>query len=353
MMFTERMYTRFGRGSAGAAGVAVAIAVVVGAACGPAPETEVGVEPVNDLPNPYERIEPWAELPPGATQWGQVTGVEQGPDGNLYVMHRCFENTCAGRPEDPIVKYDMSGRALASWGAGLFHYPHGFHVDGEGNVWATDARGNGELGHRVFKFSADGELLLTLGQAGVAGIGPDVFNQPTDVLVLPGGDFLVTEGHGEGNDRVVRFSPDGEFIDAWGGPGSGPGQFSTPHAIAQDSQGRIFIGDRANNRIQIFREDGTFLEEWTQFSRPSGIFIDEDDTIYVADSESWGPNNPGWKKGIRIGSARDGSVSYFIEDIESTTIEHSGAEAVGVDSEGNVYGGVVRRRMLEKHERAG
>ena len=353
MRCLEKMFARCGRGSAGAAGIAVAIAVVVGAACGPAPETEVGDEPVNDLPNPYERIEPWAELPPGATQWGQVTGVEQGPDGNLYVMHRCFENTCAGRPEDPIVKYDMSGRALASWGAGLFHYPHGFHVDGEGNVWATDARGNGELGHRVFKFSADGELLLTLGQAGVAGIGPDVFNQPTDVLVLSGGDFLVTEGHGEGNDRVVRFSPDGEFIDAWGGPGSGAGQFSTPHAIAQDSQGRIFIGDRANNRIQIFREDGTFLEEWRQFGRPSGIFIDEDDTIYVADSESWGPNNPGWKKGIRVGSARDGSVSYFIEDIESTTIEHSGAEAVGVDSEGNVYGGVVRRRMLEKHERAG
>ena len=165
----------------------------------------------------------------------------------------------------------------------------------------------------------------------------------------PGGDILVTEGHGEGNDRVVRFNPEGEFIDAWGGPGSGPGQFRTPHAIARDSQGRIFIGDRANNRIQIFREDGTFLEAWRQFSRPSGIFIDEDDTIYVADSESWGPDNPGWKKGIRIGSARDGSISYFIEDIESMTPEHSGAEAVGVDSEGNVYGGVVRRRMLEKH----
>lgn len=309
------------------------------------------LEPVNDLPGPYERIEPWAELPPGAVQWGQVTGVEQGPDGHLYVMHRCFENSCAGRSEDPIVKYDMSGRPLASWGAGLFNYPHGFYVDAEGNVWATDARGNGELGHQVFKFSSDGELLLTLGQAGVAGLGPDVFNQPTDVLVLPGGDFLVTEGHGEGNDRVVRFSPEGDFLDAWGGPGSGPGQFSTPHAIARDSQGRIFIGDRANNRIQIFLEDGTFLEEWKQFSRPSGIFIDDDDTIYVADSESWGPNNPGWKKGIRIGSARDGSVSYFIEDIESTTIEHSGAEAVGVDSEGNVYGGVVRRRMLEKHVR--
>ncbi|WP_419164198.1 peptidyl-alpha-hydroxyglycine alpha-amidating lyase family protein [Candidatus Palauibacter sp.] len=347
--------TRFKRTFAAIVIGAVTSIVAVVAACEPGPDTAPGsdsapaVEPLNDLPNPYERIEPWAELPPGAVQWGQVTGVEQGPDGNLYVMHRCFEGACADRPEDPIVKYDMSGRPLASWGAGLFNYPHGFHVDFEGNVWATDARGNGELGHQVFKFSPDGELLLTLGQAGVGGLGPDVFNQPTDVLVLPGGDILVTEGHGDGNDRVVRFNSEGDFLESWGEPGSGPGQFRTPHAIARDSQGRIFIGDRANNRIQIFLEDGTFLEEWKQFSRPSGIFIDEDDTIYVADSESWGPDNPGWKKGIRIGSARDGSVSWFIEDIESMTDPHSGAEAVGVDSEGNVYGGVVRRRMLEKH----
>ncbi len=265
------------------------------------------------------------------------------------MMHRCFENSCRDRPEDPIVKYDMEGRAIDSWGAGLFNYPHGFHVDSEGNVWATDARGSGPLGHQVFKFSSSGELLMTLGQAGVAGLGTDVFNQPTDVLVLPGGDILVTEGHGEGNNRVVRFNPEGTFITAWGGTGTGPGEFLVPHAIDMDSQGRIFIGDRSNNRIQLFREDGTFLEEWTQFGRPSGIFIDDDDTIYVADSESWGPDNPGWKKGIRIGSARDGTVTHFIEDIESTTNPHSGAEAVGVDSEGNVYGGVVRRRMLEKH----
>jgi sugar lactone lactonase YvrE len=118
-----------------------------------------------------------------------------------------------------------------------------------------------------------------------------------------------------------------------------------------DSQGRLFVGDRSNSRIQIFDQEGRFIDEWRQFGRPSGIYITADDMMYVADSESWGPDNPGWKKGIRIGSAKDGSVTYFIEDIESTTTEHSGAEGIGVDAEGNVYGAVVRRRMLEKYVR--
>ena len=123
-----------------------------------------------------------------------------------------------------------------------------------------------------------------------------------------------------------------------------------PHTVALDRRGRVFVGDRANNRIQIFDQDGTFQEVWYQFGRPSGIAITADDRIYVADSESWGTDNPGWKKGIRVGDARDGTVEYLIEDIESTAVEHSGAEGVGVDSEGNVYGAVVRRRMLERHE---
>ena len=220
-------------------------------------------------------------------------------------------------------------------------------------MWATDSRGADGKGHQVFKFSSDGELLMTLGQAGMAGEGPDIFHEPTDVLVAPNGDIFVTEGHiggdGENNDRVVKLSSDGTFIKAWGGTGSGPGQFNNPHTIAMDSQGRLFVGDRSNNRIQIFDQEGQYIDEWKQFSRPSGIYITADDTIYVADSESWGPDNPGWKKGIRIGSARDGSVQYLIEDIESMTEDHSGAEGVGVDAAGNVYGAVVRRRMLEKH----
>ena len=330
-------------------------ALVALAACGPgdietvAEAAEATLVPINDLPNPYERVEPWAELPDGVESWPAVTGVEPGPDGNIYVFYRCFENSCAGRPEDPIVKFHPNGTMLASWGAGLFVYPHGFHVDFEGNVWATDADAEGDTGHQVFKFSSNGELLMMLGQPGIAGDGPGLFNQPTDVFVAPDGNFFVTDGHGQGNNRGVKFAPDGTYLMEWGTPGTGPGEFTTPHAIFMDSQGRVFVGDRGNNRIQIFDQDGQFLDVWHQFGRPSGIYITDDDTIYVADSESWGPDNPGWKKGIRIGDARDGTVSFFIEDIESMTQDHSGAEGVGVDVEGNVYGGVVRRRMLEKH----
>ena len=317
-----------------------------------------GVKPVNDLPNPYQRIQPWGELPKGTEAWAAVSGAEPGPDGNIYVLHRCYKNSCVGRSESPLLKLAPSGKLLKAWGEEMFAFPHGFHVDQEGNVWVADAGiqgGNqgaapeqGKKGHQVFKFSSDGKLLMTLGKAGVAGDAPGLFNQPTDVVVGPNGDIFVTEGHGNGNNRISKFSKDGKFIKAWGKTGKGPGELNLPHTIAMDSQGRLFVGDRNNNRIQIFDQDGRLIDQWKQFSRPSGIYITKDDTIYVADSESWGPDNPGWKKGIRIGSAKDGSVKYFIEDIESTTQEHSGAEGVGVDAMGNVYGSVVRRQMLEK-----
>ena len=153
----------------------------------------------------------------------------------------------------------------------------------------------------------------------------------------------------------MKFSKDGKFVKEWGRKGAGRGEFSEPHTIAIDSRGRLFVGDRENNRIQIFDQNGAFLDEWRQFGRPSGIFITKDDTIYVADSES-GPDTgahelAGIKKGIRIGSAKDGRVTGFIEDTESTTPDHSGAEGVGVDAQENVYGGVVRRQMLERHVR--
>ena len=147
----------------------------------------------------------------------------------------------------------------------------------------------------------------------------------------------------------MKFDKNGNLIKVMMKKERMPGELMGPHHMAIDSQGRIFIADRGNNRIVIMDQDGKYLDEWRQFGRPSGMFITKDDTLYVADSESWGPDEPGWKKGIRIGSAKDGVVNSFIVDLETTTEEHSGAEAVGVDSRGNVYDGVVRRKMLEKY----
>jgi sugar lactone lactonase YvrE len=309
--------------------------------------------PINDRPNPYRRDANWAQLPAGL-KWGAVIGAEPGPDGNVYVVHRCFENSCAGRSEPPILKFDPSGKLLKSWGSGAYIFPHGLHVDDQGSVWVTDAQGSGGIGHQVFKYDRDGKLLLTLGVAGQQGAGgsdSEKLFQPTDVVTGANGDIFVSEGHVIGGpiNRISKWTKGGRFVKAFGKSGHGPGEFDVPHALAVDSRGRLFVADRNNNRIQIFSQDGVFLDEWVQFGRPSGIAITKDDTIYVADSESWGPDEPGWKKGIRVGSAKDGSVKYFIEDVESTTTDHSGAEGVGVDRDGNVYGSVVRRMMLEKH----
>lgn len=320
-------------------------------------------KPSDDLPRTYRTVRDWAEVPGTGRReanWpAAVTAVEPAPDGTIYVIYRCRDNSCAGRSEAPVLQYDRNGKLLKSWGAGIFVFPHGSALDAAGNLWVTDAGGANGKGHQVFKFNPDGRVLMTLGKAGVAGDGPDTFDQPTDVAIAPNGDIFVADGHrhsdtgAPGNNRIVHFSKEGKFIRAFGSKGSGPGQIREPHSIAFDSLGRLFVADRINNRIEILDQDGNFLAQWTQFGRPSGLFITKNDTLYVADSET-GPDTgagetTGWRKGIRVGSARDGKVTAFIEDMEPLRADHSGAEGLGVDSAGNVYGAVVRRRMLEKH----
>ena len=309
----------------------------------------------NDLPNPYRRVEPYGEPPPGNNgEWAAVIGAEGGPDGRLYVLHRCQGNSCVDRPEPPVVTLDpRTGRRLDTWGEGLMAFPHGLHVDHEGRLWVADVgRGDAPGGHLVRKFTAEGELLLTIGRSGVAGDTPGLLRQPTDVVTAPDGTIFIAEGHIKNgpHSRISKYSAEGEFIAHLGSTGQGHLQLSAPHALAIDTEGRLFIADRDNNRIMIWDQDGSYIDQWHQFGRPSGVYIDHTDTIYVADSESWGPDNPGWRKGIRIGSAKTGQVHYFLEDIESRDLAHSGAEGVGVDTFGNVYGGVVRRQMLERHE---
>lgn len=310
--------------------------------------------PPNDGPNPYTTVKGWAQLPDGR-KWGSTAGVDIGSNGHIWAYDRCAANNCAESKLDPIVEFDASGKALRHFGAGLFVQPHGIFVDKDGNVWVTDAMGVAGKGHQVFKFSPDGKVLLTLGKAGVAGNGPDTFNQPTDVVVGKNGDIFVSSGHSPGypDARIVKFSKDGKFIKQWGSAGSGPGQFVGPHCLAIDSKGRLFVGDRTNNRIQIFTQDGKFLAEWKQFGRPSGIFIDKHDVLYVSDSESQDKEgvygyNPGVHRGIRIGSVKDGKVTAFIPDPDPKG-GTSTAEGVAADSQGNVYGAEVGPRDLKKY----
>ena len=299
---------------------------------------------------------------------GAVGGVTTGPEGeHIWAVVRCYQtdwparfgNECLDSDLDPILKFDQEGNVVESFGSGMFIWPHGIEVDQDGNVWVTDGVGaartpEGTRGHQVIKFSPDGEVLMTLGTPGVPGDGPSHFNAPSDVVVADNGDIFVADGHGnDTNNRVVKFSSDGTFIKTWGQTGYGPGEFRTLHAIAIDSRGRVFVGDRSNNRVQIFDQDGNFLSMWTQFGRPSGIFFDENDQIYVADSESDDVQNPGWEMGIRIGDARTGWVTAFVlypwGDPRNT--QGNGAEFVAVDRHGNLYGGEPRPRTLQKYVR--
>src|ERR1700694_668934 len=292
------------------------LAIVMVAVAGmPEAFAQANAEP-NSQPNPYRMIENWAKLPEGRT-WGSTSAVDIGPDGSIWVAEQWGRNPGAEPTLPPVLKFDPSGKLLGSFGEGLFVFPHGIFVDQSGNVWITDAQGKDGKGHQVYKFSPAGKVLMTLGKAGVSGDGQDTFNQPSDVVVAPSGNIFVADGHGgNSNARIVKFSKDGKFIKAWGKKGTAPGEFDTPHALAMDSKGRLYVGDRANNRIQVFDQDGKFLEEWKQFGRPSGIFIDKNDVIYVADSESNNANHPSWKRGIRLGSCKDGSVTAFIPDTE-------------------------------------
>src|SRR6266705_1343278 len=208
------------------------------------------------------REDGWAKLPDGR-KWGQTSAIDVDRDGNIWVFERCGANTCAGSNTAPVVKLGPSGNYLGSFGAGMFVFPHVIHMDRDGNVWVTDADGKDGKGHQVVKFSPDGKVLLALGKADVTGDGPDSFNRPSAVTTAPNGDIFVADGHGgDSNARVVKFSKDGKFIKAWGNKGTATGQFAELHAIALDSIGRVFVGDRGSSRIQIFDQDGKFLAEW-------------------------------------------------------------------------------------------
>ena len=307
------------------------------------------------LPNPTgEALLNWAKLPDDR-EWGSTAGIDIGPDGHVWVYDRCgglaLAGGCEENPDrDPIFKFDKdSGAILAQFGKGLFVLPHGIHADDDGNVWVTDSQGNeaGTKGHQVIKFSPEGEVLLRLGTAGQPGSGPGQLNEPCDVITAPNGDIFVSDGHsGQNPDppegatgRIVKFSADGTFIKEWGEVGFRPGQFRTPHAMEFDSQGRLFVADRGNHRIQIFDQEGELLDSYEQYSRISGLFITADDTLYAIDSESGVENHPGWKTGVRIGPSGEDRLTGFVppHPHDVRVLQGVAGEGVAVDADGNIY----------------
>ena len=308
----------------------------------------------------------WGELPAGR-EWGSTAGIDIDPiDGHIWAYERCGASSfgggvpinCDNNPVDPIFKFDRNtGAVLANFGGGLMVTPHGIHVDADGNVWVTDFVGNAEetKGHQVHKFSPDGELLMSLGTAGKAGSEPGFFNQPNDVITAPDGSIFVSDGHnGQGlinNDmmeegrargftaRVIKFSADGTYLKEWGQIGVRHGEFRTPHALAFDSKGRLWVADRGNHRIELYDQDGNYLESRYQFGRISGLFITGDDMVYAIDSESSPTNHPNWRNGVRIAHADEDRIVGFIPPFEreSRVYQGTAGEGVAVDADGNVY----------------
>ena len=292
----------------------------------------------NDYPSfGYHVDEGWAKLD---RKFGGISGVHMDRDGkSVWVFERCgnTDDGCVLNPSlDPVMKFDEHGNLVKHWGAGQTVYPHGIYVDAKDNVWLIEGVAkSGAIGNTVREFTQDGKLLFTLGKKGVSGSGPDEFNGTSDMLQAPNGDIFVADGHdNKTNNRIVKFDRNGKYIKEWGKLGTGPGEFNSPHGLAMDKEGRLYVADRSNSRIQIFDQDGKFLAEWRQFGRPSGVFIDKNDNIYVADSLSSPQNNPGFKNGIRWGSIKDGKVVGFIP-----WGEYNAIEAVAVDDAGNIYAG--------------
>jgi DNA-binding beta-propeller fold protein YncE len=294
----------------------------------------------------YTPLPDWARLLAG---WSfvEVVGIAVDSRDRAFVF-------CRG--EHPVMVFEPDGTFVTSWGEGVFVRPHGITIGPDDEVWCTD-----DQDHTVRKFSADGELLLTLGKSGrrtetgiegmdyrtIENPGPP-FNLPTNLAIAPSGELYVTDGYG--NARVHKFSADGKLLFSWGAPGDAPGQFNLPHGIAIDRLGRVYVADRENSRIQVFSPEGKFLQQWTDTGRPMQIYFDADDRAFVCDV------------GFRAGlfpfhvppppPARGAYVSVF--DTEGQLLSRWGSSAdpcapgdffaphgICVDSQGAVYVGEV------------
>jgi DNA-binding beta-propeller fold protein YncE len=269
----------------------------------------------------YKAEADWPQMPPG-WNFGETPGVAVDAKGHVFVLHR---------GEHPIIEFTAEGKMVRSWGEGLFIRPHAIRIDPQGNIWTVD-----NDTHQILKMDPGGRIRLVIGRRGLSGETEEAFNRPTDVAFGPNGEIYISDGYV--NSRVVKFSKEGRYITAWGKKGKGPGEFNLPHSVAVDKQGRVYVGDRENRRVQVFDADGKFLEQWTHVGSPWGLDLLGDETMFIAD----GYNDrvlkvdlSGKVLGAFGGNGRmPGELSY---------VHH-----LEVDNAGNVYVGEIKNQRVQK-----
>ncbi len=260
--------------------------------------------------NQYELVKNWPDLPKGF-KLGNPTGIGIDSNQNIFIFHRPDRVwPLIGTMPDTYISSKTilmldrkNGKLLNSWGSNLFIMPHGLTVDKNNNIWVTD------VGlHQVFKFSHEGELLMKLGEAKIAGNDSAHFNRPTDVAVSGDGSFYVSDGYG--NSRIIKFSPTGKYLFQWGTKGDKKGEFNIPHAIDLDEKGNVYVADRENKRVQVFDSTGKFLNNWTNetFGSICSITFDKVKKSFIA---------------------VDDATSWF-------GLKHNGSDIILFDSEGNL-----------------
>jgi peptidylamidoglycolate lyase len=300
----------------------------------------------------YHVVHGWPVLPEGEVL-GSVAGVGVDSHGNVFVFHRAgrtwphsdvLELTPIARPTVDVFD-GHSGALLNRWGSNLFAMPHGLAIDGHDNVWLTDV-----ALQQVYKFSPEGQLLLTLGERGVAGDDERHFNRPTAVAVAGDGSFYVSDGYK--NTRVMKFSATGKFLFQWGTKGAGPGQFDLPHGIALDAAGHVYVADRENQRIQVFDPAGHFLAQWAgkPLGRPYAIAIDRRGQAYVADGgdqPDGPPDRSAW-----VLTRSDGTPLERIGRFGNYDGQFEMAHSIAVDAEGSVYIGDITGARVQKFVRS-
>jgi len=273
----------------------------------------------------YRPVAGWPTLP-AKVKLGPVSAVATDSADRVYVLQRA---------DPPVLVFDQEGEFLRSWGEGRLKNPHGLRTDRNDHLWVTDTGR-----HVVMKFDTQGKLLMTLGRESLPGDEPDQFNRPTDVAFAPSGEVYVADGYG--NSRVVKFSKEGKYLTQWGKPGSGAGEFNLPHSIRTDGDGRVYVGDRENDRVQVFEADGKFVAEWKASGAelpaagfaPYGLYLDHD-RLFVADGRA---------QRIMVLDLQGQPLGYVGTGEGDSNAPHW----VCVDSQGAIYVAYVDGRRVQK-----